>query len=427
MKIYEAAVLALKKLERPATIKEILTIILENNLYKFNTDKKEGVLSNQIRRRCVDYNLSGASNKKYFKKVGEKFKLLETPIIEDVKFNKKEGWEVKREKNIQQVHSAFSRNQLSLFIGAGVSKSASLPDWQTLIKKLNGEVVKKISKDKGKWAIANRNFKDDEYEMLTEVLTHLNSDGSSISNAHFFELMLLEKQNENLSCYIRSALYDREEKRYYSEQLEWIAKLCIPEKNNGIRSVITFNFDDLLEQNLRSYTVKAKAIFKEDVEISPDYLPIYHVHGYLPQHDRTYDNEDGNLIVFSEKAYHTVYTDAYSWSNIIQLYTLKENVCLFIGISFTDPNMRRLLDIASRRNNKVKHFALMERKDLENAEELLGKDLMNKVNKQSASLLETFLNDIHSFKELEFKKMGIQIIWYNNHDEIPEIIKKIIN
>ncbi|MGG1639119.1 SIR2 family protein [Paenibacillus sp. NRS-1760] len=428
MKIYEAAILVLKKLERPATIKEILQQILDNNLYEFNTYDKENVLRNQIRRRSEHYNKSGASETKYFKQVDEKIELLHSPIIDTPKkIQNAEEWKKKRVEYIKQVHNAFVRNQLSLFLGAGVSRSATLPDWKTLLKKLNLEVIRKISKEKGKWSIANRTFKDGDYEMLTDVLTHLKADGSSISNAHFFELMLAERDYKELSPFIRSALYEDKNKKYNSSQLEWIAKLCIPKNFHRVRSVVTFNFDDLLEQNLLSFTVKPMPVFKEDVEISPENLPIYHVHGYLPQNDTSFDNEDGNLIVFSEKAYHTVYTDAYSWSNIIQLYTLKESVCLFIGISFTDPNMRRLLDIASRRNNKVKHYALMERKDLENAEELLGKDLMNQVNKQSAHLLQSFLDDIHTFKEMEFQKMGIQIIWYNDHAEIPEIIQQIID
>lgn len=430
MKIYEAAILALKKIGRPATVKEILEEILKDNIYEFNTLDKENVLRNQIRRRCEHYTKSGAADTKYFRQSRGRIELLEFPIAisRPKEEDDPEEWKIKRTEYINQVHGAFKRNQLSLFLGAGVSRSATLPDWQTLIKKLNSEVIRKISGEKGKWSIANRKFKESDTAMLTDVLTHLKSDGSSISNAHFFEFMLAEKDHKELSPYIRKALYGEDYlgKKFNSSQLEWIAKLCIPKNFHRIRSVITFNFDDLLEQNLIALTVKPKPVFEEDVEISPENLPIYHVHGYLPQNDTSFDNEDGNLIVFSEKAYHTVYTDAYSWSNIIQLYTLKESVCLFIGLSFTDPNMRRLLDIASRRNNKVKHYALMERKDLENAEELLGRDLMAQVNRQSANLLQSFLNDIHTFKEIEFRRMGIQIIWYNDHSEIPDIIQDII-
>lgn len=422
-------------LERPATIKEILSVITKNHLYDFNTSDKEGVLRNQIQRRCTYYSKSGASEVKYFKKIEDnKYDLLAEPEVEVNKeaLGKPQEWLVKRDEYVNQVKYHLKRKQLSLFLGAGVSKSAQLPDWKTLISKLNLEVIKKISKEKNKWAIGDKKLSLKEQEMLTEVLTHLKADGSTISNAHFFELTLAD-QKKHLSSYIRAALYKNSSKVYGSPLLEWIAKLCVPQNEYRIRSVITFNFDDLLEQYLRKYMVKPRAVFKEDVEISPKHLPIYHVHGFLPQRDITHDKEEGNLIVFSEKAYHTVYTDAYSWSNIIQLYTLKENVCLFIGISFTDPNMRRLLDISTRRNDKVKHYALMERKDLENAEELLedaealvGKDLMAKENKRSAELLASLLEDAHLFKELEFQRMGIQIIWYNNHDEIPGILEEII-
>lgn len=432
MKIYEAAILALKKLGKSATYDEILNFIIEERLYEFNTADKKSVLQTQIQRRCEGYNKSGASAIKYFKIVDKKVDLLPNPYADpEVKENKDivlqdERWKDKREVHIKKVNAAFARNQLSLFLGAGVSSSATLPDWNALIKKLNLEVVKKISRNKDKWAIAQRSFTKEDYPVLSKMLTYLKADDSSISNAHFFEIMLAEDKEQTLSPYIRNILYEQGEKEYNSPLLKMLAKLCIPKSYHGIRSVVTFNFDDLLEQNLHEYTVKAEAIFKEDVEISPDCLPIYHVHGYLPQHDKSFDDEEENLIVFSEKAYHTVYTDAYSWSNIIQLYTLKESICLFVGISFKDPNMRRLLDIASRRSKRnVKHFALMQRKDLENAEELLDKDLKSEISKQS-NLLAAFLEDIHVFKEIEFREMGIEIIWYNDHSEIPEIIRNII-
>lgn len=72
-------------------------------------------------------------------------------------------------------------------------------------------------------------------------------------------------------------------------------------------------------------------------------LKIYHVHGFLPQDG---DIGAGNKITLGEFVYHEQYNNIYSWNNIVQINKFRDNTCLFIGTSLTDPTIRRLLDIA---------------------------------------------------------------------------------
>ncbi len=130
------------------------------------------------------------------------------------------------------------------------------------------------------------------------------------------------------------------------------------------------------------------------------------------------------LIVFSERAYHTIYADPFSWSNIIQLYTLKENTCLFIGLSITDPNMRRLLDISTRKNNKkIKHYAFMQRSTYDDIEDILNE--LEIYEDSNRSKYYSFVDAYYKLKEKNLQEFGINIIWYEDNSEIPELLKLI--
>ena len=74
-----------------------------------------------------------------------------------------------------------------------------------------------------------------------------------------------------------------------------------------------------------------------------------------------------NEVVFSEDAYHSQFIDPFSWSNLVQLNHLNNSTCLFIGISLTDPNMRRLLDVSIRKNGKGEknHYIVKKRYTIE--------------------------------------------------------------
>lgn len=134
-------------------------------------------------------------------------------------------------------------------------------------------------------------------------------------------------------------------------------------------------------------------------------LPVYHVHGYLPRKGRIPRDRE---IVFSEDAYHSQFIDPFSWSNLIQLNKLSHNTCLFIGLSLTDPNLRRLLDVANRKNpNKsINHF-------------IIKKTLSPKNTKDRVDDLAEFL------EEQDANELGLNVIWVNEFKEIAPLVKSI--
>ena len=128
--------------------------------------------------------------------------------------------------------------------------------------------------------------------------------------------------------------------------------------------------------------------------------PVYHVHGYLP---RTGQIPADMELVLSEDAYHSQFINPFGWSNLIQLSKLTQNTCQFLEISLTDPNMRRLLDVAWRNNpDKV-----MSRYIVKRSSRTAERDVLDEVSK----LLE----------EQDANAVGLNVMWIDEFAEVPSI------
>ncbi|MFM7976803.1 MAG: SIR2 family protein, partial [Pirellula sp.] len=150
--------------------------------------------------------------------------------------------------------------------------------------------------------------------------------------------------------------------------------------------------------------IKNKSIYSEAIDHDPSDLPVYHVHGFLP---RTATIPTENELVFSEDAYHSQFIEAFSWSNLVQLNKLTQNTCLLVGISLTDPNMRRLLDVAWRKNpSKTPAHFIAKRLPKSG-----GGDMIDQVSK----LLE----------EQDANALGLNVVWMEDYDELPGILNNV--
>ena len=203
---------------------------------------------------------------------------------------------------------------------------------------------------------------------------------------------------------VRDALYTDNPKS--CEIIDSIVNLSRPQRDGKpLDSIITFNFDALLEENLDNNRINHKAIYKEGARNSPNELPIYHVHGYLPRSGRIPANME---IVFSEDAYHSQFIEPFSWSNLIQLNKLSQNTCLLIGLSLADPNLRRLLDVANRKN----------------PEKTLNQYLIKKAPNNS-SQSDTMDDLALLLEEQDANDLGLNIIWISEFSEVSEILSRI--
>lgn len=306
-----------------------------------------------------------------------------------------------------------------MFLGAGVSSSAGLPDWDTL---LNSLFVSMLTE-------AGTTEKRIDNEQLSSIVKRLRQvDGpSALMLARYIRRGLSAGSGSEQNEFIRSVtdqLYGLRNQRFSvsSPLIKAIASLCTPSRTGAkIKSVLTYNFDDLLERELESRQLAYRSIFEEIDLAGPEELPVYHVHGFLPEDRVKYPNIKKATLVFSEEGYHQIYGDAYHWSNLIQLYSLKENACLMVGLSLTDPNLRRLLEISSKSIDRPKHFAFLKRVDYE----AFCKEKGMPIVRAPALLVRTFLDRHHSLNEEVMKELGVNIIWYEEYQDIPKLLSDI--
>ncbi len=332
---------------------------------------------------------------------------IENVVTKSIK-NDPFQWKVVREKFIAQLKDTYFNDELVLFIGAGVSKTAKIRCWNSLLTDLLVSMVsQKLPKE--------LNVTDEENQVLASKLYKLHKQ-SPLLEARYIRAGL----GDTFADSVAQSLYKDISLQGHgtSELFKSISKLCIPRRSGiGIRSVVTYNFDDLLEKHLEDYGVLFRSIFR-DVDIaSQDELGVYHVHGFLPREKEQFDGVSESLLVFSEEGYHTLFDDPYAWSNITQLNFFREYACLMIGLSITDPNLRRLLDIAARKNKKAKHFVFMKRLD---SSEFIGNS-----DKIRQEVIESFIAAHHGLQEASFQELGLNIIWTENFQEIPSILNSL--
>ncbi|MBJ9299734.1 SIR2 family protein [Citrobacter freundii] len=330
-------------------------------------------------------------------------------------------WKIERDEILERLKICYNKGQFSLFLGAGVSSSAGMPDWNTLLNSLFVTyLTQEFNED---IAISDKD--------LDDIVGRLNAinEPSALMAARYLRKGFSKGDGEAKDFIeaVTKNLYKLRNSNFPidSELIKSIASMCLPRRTGAkVKSVITYNFDDLLERQLISNSILHRCIYTNNESFDPDELPVYHVHGFLPENRKLYDGLDKSTLVFSEEGYHHIYSDSYHWSNLVQLNSFRENSCLMVGLSMTDPNLRRLLDISSKNIERSKHFTFMKRISSNEFcyEDNAGKKIKIIDNIESA---EKFLERHHTLNEELMKELGVTIIWYEKYDDIPKFIREV--
>ena len=151
---------------------------------------------------------------------------------------------IKRKKYIEQLKSQYKKDNIVLFVGAGASYAANIPTWNSLISELYVSLIDKLLKTH------QIEINDEDKEKIKESVINQNGNSPLIQTR-----FLKNSFKENFDESVREILYKNVVEK--SGLLEEIGQLCIPNRGKlGIRAIIDYNFDDLIERNLKRLRVK---------------------------------------------------------------------------------------------------------------------------------------------------------------------------
>jgi hypothetical protein len=352
-------------------------------------------------------------------------------------------------EHLFELRKAFRQGELALYLGAGVSVGNGLPPWDKLVLAMYFAAIRPQPM---------RGWHPFPNYLLAIAEWHLNRSHEPVdvtarkirkhikSPKEFLRLL----QTTLYVGYLDAdgnpiQLFDSQALRFANPTLDAVTHLCETSAvgRSGVRSVITYNYDELLEVTLGNYPFQT---FWKAASSVKGKLPIYHVHGFIPLFGQK--SSKSREIVFTEEQYHLAAHNPYAWANLVQIQSMSQSVGLMIGLSLSDRNMRRLLDAIVQLPHRPANYALLKlpHGDQPSNEELDGihekaiqykerfeRSGIKRGGVKGAGWRHQIRGIVREVERLDIdqqtfvlNQLGIRPIWYKEHDEIPGLINQII-
>lgn len=353
-----------------------------------------------------------------------------------------------RNRFTDELRELYVRQGLVLYVGAGVSKSIGLPTWPELIRSLTVNMM--AGKFDSVVAALDKQSQEKSWEPIFELQDILTRRADqqkpilmmarAIKDAFGYALPYnvawsLYVYDEAWRQHILNSVYPEmrpqtpsgsRKQLPSSDLVDAVVALARAEREvTGVRAIVNYNFDDLLEEKLREQNVRCRTVRSGADSLPPGTLACYHVHGVLPMQSLiewakgppNFEEDDqtdtiGNFV-FSEDEYHTEYSDPYRWSNMTQMRLLGQYIGLFVGLSLEDPNIRRLIDVTHKQYPEQINYAILPRKEA-----------LSKGGKSKEVILRNLFEEVETSS---FEKIGVRVIWVDGFQEIPVILQNIAN
>ena len=267
--------------------------------------------------------------------------MIESKLIENL--------EIKSRNYFIQLLKQIKAKKTTIYVGAGLSASCGVPTWNKLTEEICTTFFAhwEFAKDT-KRVPTNMSIAFWEKFLWSEQDKILAKKFSANDPMKIMEQIKSQIEPRNWIYLIRKILYYQNEIEY-SSLLEAVVNLI---STDEVNNVLTTNYDDLIENRMKEKGLIVNSFSFEPIN-NDSINQIIHLHGILP----IYGGKK-TRIIFTESEYNEEFSKPYSWTNIVQLTKFCNETCLFIGTSFTDVNLIKLLR-TSRGLTRNMHYALI--------------------------------------------------------------------
>jgi hypothetical protein len=277
---------------------------------------------------------------------------------------------------------AAHAGDITLFVGAGVSMEAELPAWNTLVRQLLMSAVPSQTDEAAKISWAEMVLREGPLAAAA-VAESLQPDATTFRRA------LREALYEgNPSAFVPGAL---------AGQIAWL------KKRMGSRlALLTVNYDGLMEAALAEHGLEPVSYVRGRTE--PDgKAAVWHLHGRLirAKSGRSWLTE-GSLVL-SEGSYVKSTTSTFPQQFVAE--RLQNSLCVFVGLSMTDPNFIRWL--------------------YKSAEEAGGPRYVIFVRQASAATDSKVRALLEVSAQARWARYGVTPVWANYYGEVAQVVHEI--
>jgi hypothetical protein len=273
--------------------------------------------------------------------------------------------------------------KITMFVGAGVSTESELPSWNQLVRTLlaDTDVAKELS--------------DDDRELwMRATVTQGPLAAAAIARAHHRDDLAFRRA-------LRAALYGGSAPDEYrpgalAGQIAWL------KRQMGARlRLVTANYDGLLEIALEEEGLTPIA-YVENKSEPISRAAVWHLHGRLMKNASGKDWMEVGRLVLTEGDYAD---SAHSkWPEEFVADCLESSLCVFVGLSMTDPNFIRWLYRYS--NSECQHLAVFVRQ----ASTVPNDDVRDGLEKSA---------------EARWERAGVRPVWTNYFGEVAQFVHEV--
>src|SRR6186997_708385 len=215
---------------------------------------------------------------------------------------------------------AGHQGEITMFVGAGVSTESRLPSWNDLIEQL--------------LAAATAGLSDEDRELwISATIAQGPLAAAAVARAHYTTESDFKKA-------LRSALYGgRPPESFLPGALA--RQIALLNKQMGDRlKLTTANYDGLLEAALKDAGLLPVSYVRNRKE-PPDKAAVWHLHGRLMRNPSGSGWASDRNLVLTEGDY--ARSTHAKWPEEFVAECLESSLCVFVGLSMTDPNFIRWL------------------------------------------------------------------------------------